>query len=223
MTDAVVDNDALIKLACYRFLQELVTVFGGSRSIGILGAARFVVKSHIRRNSSIRNQMAALACFETFLTEVDELEPTVEEIELATTIEDTATHASVALDFGESQLCAIVLLRIVPVLLTGDKRAITAAEALKSNIDQLTGLAGKMVCLEQLVLGITERAGHAATRAKICAEPDVDKTLTICFSCLLGAQVVRSSVVEGLMSYIGNLRLKAPTLLHPQEAVPPNS
>jgi hypothetical protein len=45
---AVVDNDILLKCACYRLLGEVLDYFGGPGSIGILGAARFVVRSYIQ-------------------------------------------------------------------------------------------------------------------------------------------------------------------------------
>jgi hypothetical protein len=221
--ETVVDNDVLIKLACYRFLQEAITTFGGPGSVGILGAARFVVTSHIRRSSSIHDRAKALESFAAFLGEVDELEPTEDEVALATEIEEAATRALVELHFGESQLCAIVLSRTVLMLVTGDKRAIVAAEALKSDINRLAELKGKLVCLEQLILGLTGRVGHAVARDSICAEPNVDKALAICFGCRLSEQVTISSTLDGLRSYIRDLRSKAPTLLHPQDAVPASS
>ena len=57
---AAVDNDVLIKLACYRLLCDVLAVFGGSGSVGILGAARFVVTNNIRRSSGINDQESAL-------------------------------------------------------------------------------------------------------------------------------------------------------------------
>jgi hypothetical protein len=185
---AVVDNDVLIKLACYRLLQDVLAVFGGSVPIGILGVAKFVVTSNIRGSSSINDRESALQNFVVFLAEVEELEPTDDEINLATELEEAATRAAVGLDFGESQLCAIVLSRAIPMLITGDKRAIAAAEVIKSNIGRLAELEGKVVCLEQLVLSLTDRIGHGAIRDRICAEPDIDKSLSICFACRRGDQ-----------------------------------
>lgn len=219
---AAVDNDVLIKLACYRLLCDVLAVFGGSGSVGILGAARFVVTNNIRRSSGINDQESALQDFAAFLAEAEELEPADDEIDLATELEEAASQLGAGLDFGESQLCAIVLLRKIPMLVTGDKRAIVAAEILKSEVGNLAELEGKFVCLEQLVLGLTDRIGHAASREKICAEPNVDKALSICFACWSDTHGADSSVADGLRSYIGDIRSTAWTLLYPQDAVPVN-
>ncbi len=219
---AAVDNDVLIKLACYRLLPDVLAAFGGSGSVGILGLAKFVVTTSIRRSTSINDRGSALRNFQALLVEAEELEPTDDEIDLATELEETATRAAAEFDFGESQLCAIVLSRAIPMLVTGDKRAIVAAEVMKSEIDRLAELEGKFVCLEQLVLGLTDRIGHASSRDRICAEPSIDKALSICFACWRGYQTTDDSATDGLRSYIRDMRSSAPTLLHPQDAVPVN-
>ena len=46
MPDVAVDNDVLIKAACYGLTTEL----DASRSLGVLGAARYVVAKRIERD-----------------------------------------------------------------------------------------------------------------------------------------------------------------------------
>jgi hypothetical protein len=65
-----------------------------------------------------------------FLASVELIEPTVEESTLAAEFESLALAAALPLDAGESQLCAVLVSRNLPLLVTGDKRAITALESL---------------------------------------------------------------------------------------------
>jgi hypothetical protein len=212
-TNAVVDNDILLKCACYRLLGEVLEYFGGSGSIGILGAARFVVRSCIERTETIRDRGFALQALSCFLSGAEELEPTVDEVRLATRMEEAAIEASVELDTGESQLCAILLKRSIPILVTGDKRAIAAADRIVPVLAELTGLAGKLACLEQLMMHLVGRIGYGEGRRRICAEPVVDKALSLCFACNSPEERPGHSSLEGLRSYINDLRSKAPTTL----------
>ena len=218
--EAVIDNDILLKCACYCLLGDVLDCFGGSGSIGVLGAARFVVKNYIQRSEAIRDSDRALQTLTSFLDDAEELEPTVDEVLLATRIEEAATQASVELDTGESQLCAILLTRSIAVLVTGDKRAIAAADAIVPALPELTGLAGKLACLEQLILRLAERIGCAEGRTRICAEPMVDKALSICFACNSPGGQSDHSSLEGLKSYINDLRSKAPTTLCSDDMLP---
>jgi hypothetical protein len=59
------------------------------------------------------------------------IEPTESEIELAADLEKTARQLGGAFDVGEAQLFAVLLTRGSPALVTGDKRAISAASALR--------------------------------------------------------------------------------------------
>ncbi len=216
--EAAIDNDVLIKAACYCLLSEVADALGGAGSVGVLGAAKFVIRDRLRRRGDIRDPEAAKASFAAFLDVTTELEPTKAEVSLATAIEEAATLESVALDSGESQLCAIVLHRAIRLLITGDKRAIAGAEQIKTRVAELSGLENRVACLEQLVLGIVNRLGPSESRSRICSEPDIDKALSICFSCS-GAQELEGFARVGLQSYIGHLREAAPTVLYATDAL----
>jgi hypothetical protein len=215
----LVDNDVLIKCACYSLLDQIRPPVADCREMtGILGAAPFVVRSYLRKRGTINDRSSAQQCFESYLSTVVILEPTDQELELASTIEETATLLSLDLDGGESQLCAIAVSRISPLLLTGDKRAIKGAESLRREVAVLSSLRGRVVCLEQAIMGITMRMGPNVARAMICAEPGVDKSLSICFECSSQGQSPEFSPV-GLASYVRDLRLAAPTLLYEPDAL----
>jgi hypothetical protein len=211
---AVVDNDILIKTACYSLLAALGNAAGGAVSdLGILGAARFVVEKRIGAVGLSGNVDMALAAFREFSKAAVILEPSDGEQSLAAELEYSAQQRGLALDVGESLLSAIVVTRAIPLMLTGDKRAIEAIEYLRGTHLQLEPIAGKVKCLEQLVRVMVQQVGVEQVRKKICAE-HLDKALAYSFSCLQPS-VEAQSVLEGLDSYIGDIRGQAPNVLAP--------
>jgi hypothetical protein len=212
---AAIDNDILFKGACYGLLSELIaTACSGTETVGTLGSARFVVGKKIEKNNLLRDRKAALAHFFEFLNRSEALEPTQNEQNLAADLELAAQRLGINLDSGESQLCAVLVFRVLPLLLTGDKRAITAMEKLIDADNRLNALCGKVRCLEQLVYDALMKGDHLAFRTAVCAEPQVDKALAICFSCT-SQSVVLASIVEGLQSYVNALRREANHVLSP--------
>ncbi|WP_405919712.1 hypothetical protein [Streptomyces longwoodensis] len=211
--DLTMDNDVLIKCSCYSLLGEVSPSGQQGNTVGVLGAARFVVGKYLERRGRITDRESARQRFEEFLSSVVELEPTADELELSSAIEEAAVRAGVELDSGESQLCAIAVRRGPMLLLTGDKRAIAGAEVVQHEVTELSGLAGSIVCLEQVIAGISERLGVTVVRERICAEPQVDKTLSICFQCH-SAQPRPDSFIDGLLSYVHHMRTQAASLLY---------
>jgi hypothetical protein len=211
--NAVVDNDILFKGVCYGILGDLLAAHNnGDGAIGILGAARFVIPKKIQRAKLQGSAESAEKQLMTFFSQFCILEPTTDEQVLAAEFELAGQKLGVALDVGESQLCAIVATRIIPLLLTGDKRAIIAIEKLLGNGAKLEALCGKIRCLEQVLVSALGRTEVARMRLAVCAEPEVDKVVTICFACS-SQEVSRDEVMNGLHSYINDLRLKANRVL----------
>jgi hypothetical protein len=213
MPSLLIDNDVLIKCSCYSILDHLWGPWEQQREACVLGAARFVVGKYLERRGTIHDRAAALQCFQDYMSSVTVLEPTIDELRLASAIEEAAMLLSLELDSGESQLCAIAVFRGSSLLLTGDKRAIVAAEKLRRKIAEITTLDGRLICLEQAVMGVARRIGIDTVRVRICAEAAVDKSLSICFEChALGEG--RPLDATGLISYIRDLRGQAPMLLY---------
>lgn len=209
---ALIDNDILLKGACYGLLDEFVAgTCGSADHAGVIGAARFVVSKRIHRRPPNKGAEAAIASLNTFLGRSVQIEPTETERAMAGEFELAALRRGVSLDAGESQLCSILVSRLVPFLLTGDKRAIRAIEELLDFDGRLLQLCGKLRCLEQLVLDALSAGNSGSLRENICAEPSVDKTLTICFACHSPAYSGTHS--EGLISYIEDLRSQAARIL----------
>lgn len=209
----VIDNDILFKGSCYGILDELVeTVCSTTAAVGVLGSAKFVISPRFATSKLRQDGAAALARFSDFLGRAVALEPTVDELKMAADLELTAQKLGVNLDSGESQLCAVVVSRVLTFLLTGDKRAIAAMEKLIGADSRLSSICGKVRCLEQLVCDALRSGNHLTLRIAICSEADVDKALAICFSCTRDSAELQS-VVDGLKSYIGSLRLNASHVL----------
>lgn len=213
--EIAVDNDVLIKAAQYAVLPELADRFGGPSHTAVLGAARYVVSKRLQRDTfaaTASNPRAA--AFKEYIDLAVELEPTPDEVYLATEIEEAGQLAGLALDYGESQLCAIALLRSIPIVLTGDKRAVSSLEAIISSVPGCEGLAGKVVCFEQAVASLIETVGLEALRAKICAQASADRVMAICFSCMTSAPSPGFDPMPCLESYIADLRKTSSTVLH---------
>jgi hypothetical protein len=210
--DTVIDNDILIKGACYGILCDLVSGICPIDAVGILGSSRFVVPKRIERSELKRSRAAALETFSLFVIRATTLEPSDDEQRMAADLELMAQRTGVSLDSGESQLCAIFAIRLLSFLLTGDKRAIAAMETLVDCDARLSHLCGKVLCLEQLFLTLLNRDRSGRSRDVVCAEPNMDKALSNCFGCYSDSASVESQV-EGLQSYIADLRGRALRIL----------
>ena len=211
--NAVVDNDIILKAACYGLLDEFLGPSCESIDLaGVLGAAAFVTRQRAKKMAMKGNTEAVLARLNSFFSSAVTLEPTDQEGILAAEIEYVAQRCSVNLDSGESQLCAVVITRGIPLLLTGDKRAICALEVLLDADQRLLKLSNKVRCLEQLISIALSKGQGAHLKAAICAEPSVDKALSICFSCTTGGGD-EQSFAQGIESYITTLRSNAGRLL----------
>jgi len=211
--EAVIDNDILFKGACYGLLDELLPANSSTMGPpGILGAARYVVTKKIKKGTLRTDTTTAIQRLEAFIGRAEVVEPTENEQLMAADFELAAQRAAVALDSGESQLCAVVIARALALLLTGDKRAIKAIERLLDADTRLRSLCGKIKCLEQLVLQSLSEESVSRLRAAICGEPDVDKALAICFSCKNDGATLEG-ISEGLGSYISDLRAAAHQVL----------
>jgi hypothetical protein len=210
---ALVDNDILLKGTEYGLLSPFATVIPGKDGpVGVLGAARYVVQDRLSRRST---ECSAIQEFLRFLGENIELEPTPEEQNIASVIESCAQRAGVDLDAGESQLCAVLISREVPLFVTGDKRAICAIDVLLDAYALLAAAAGRVICLEQLICKLLETLQVEAVRKSICNKPNADKALSICFCCKSSADASKDNILAGITSYVEDLRTKAPRVLFP--------
>ncbi|MER8475503.1 hypothetical protein [Mesorhizobium sp. M1163] len=212
MTSPVlVDNDVIIKMSCYTLGDELVDCLSIKETPpAILKVASFVVRGRIKKSRSLVNREVAGRHLEALLPRLMTVEPTTAEVDLAATYEAKAQELNLELDSGESQLLAILMVRGLELMLTGDKRAIHAVERIAgADLER-----PRVACLEQAIATIVQQTDFADIRARICREPAADRAISICFSCASQVSSV-SSIVEGLRSYIKLVRAQAPRVLLP--------
>lgn len=210
----LIDNDVLLKVCAYDLVDEFLELFASK--LLILPTAPFVVENVIKRTRRINDKARAIAGLRRLVAAAAIVEPNGDEIEAAAELEEQAHQGSFELDGGESILFALLSNNKAQVLLTGDKRAITALEHVAPSLSGHASVVGKVVGLEQLIAAIIEKKSPEEIAPKICSEPDVDKAIAICFRCSSG-NFDPNSTMEGLASYIGDLRRAAPTLLMPDQ------
>lgn len=209
MTTTAVDNDVLIKLAAYRLLDDGLGMLG---DVSVLGAALYVVPNAIARHERLVDRATAIEHWVSAAERVEALEPSAEELELASRIEERALRSGLPMDAGESQLFAIAARRAFDLLVTGDKRAINSAERLRDTVVDLGELDARVLCLEQVVLRLVAVLGGDVVKAAICSEPGADRAVSICMQCAIEGYV-GAACHEALLSYVADVRRSAPLLL----------
>lgn len=215
MVRVALDNDVAVKGACYGLLANLIAAIPAATSeIGVLGASVYVVPAKIRRARLNANSAMAVTQFENLIKNAHLLEPSAEETSLAAEIELIAQEENLALDSGESQLCAIAIIRELDRFVTGDKRAIQSLETATGKNNVRTKIAGRILCLEQVFARLLIQEDGAIVRKSVCHEPEIDQALSICFACS-SPKVEPEDWRRGLESYIADIRKKAPSMLAP--------
>jgi hypothetical protein len=204
----LLDNDIVLKTACYSLAEELLaSVTTGDTPPAVLGVGKYVVRGRLQRDQRVNDIERALAAFARIIDAATLLEPDENELTMAADLEAEANRRDLDLDGGESQLLAILANRSCRLLVTGDKRAIIAIAAVAPTIAER-----RIGCLEQVMVQLIGGAGVEVVRERVCAEPDVDRAVTICFGCSRAA-VDLEEVLAGLSSYIRYLSTQAPDVL----------
>ena len=209
----LVDNDVVLKACCYDLVDEVIDFLAGTdRTVHVLGVARFVLGRAISKRGNIADKDRAADRLARLLGRVALLEPEEDELLLAAGFEEAAQSRGVDLDGGESQLLAVLVARSARLLITGDKRAIRAIEPIVAERGCGEQVARRIACLEQVAMALVGRLGGETIRQRVCAEPAIDKSLAACFSCASGTCILEF-ILEGLASYIKDLRGHAPSVL----------
>jgi hypothetical protein len=212
---AAVDNDVLYKAAWFGLLSELLAVVPTTPAETlILGHAKYVVTKRLERQKKkgTPNAEQVLKNLSAMLAELSAAEPSIDELALAAELENAALLAGLALDGGESLLCSMLVHRNLHSLVTGDKRAIAALEAMARNNTRLTAITGKVLCIEQLFVRLLANSDPVSVKKAVCRNAHVDRALATCFSCS-SPEVGPEQWRTGLDSYIEATRNDAPTVL----------
>lgn len=214
LPDTLVDNDIVLKLCQINYLNDFARCLGNiDAPIQILGSLRFVLNPLI---ASQANDVMRTS-FDRFLTDAEVLEPSDAEVILAAQLAEAASRTGHAVDGGESLLFAVALTRSAK-LATGDKRAVKGFAAIADEEPNYDALKGSIVTLEYIVSALVERHGSEIVRAAICAVPDADRTLSICFRCQ-GNTCTKADVIDALGSYQRNLSQETAGFVTPMLAL----
>lgn len=119
------------------------------------------------------------------------------------------------LDAGEIALVGMLCSDPIAVLVTGDKRALKALAA-PALADIAQRIAGRVLCLEQVLLSGLETKGPQALAAAI--EPYREMDTAVRCAVPLPEFATDTAIREGLASYIADLRQETPGLLRPTDA-----
>lgn len=191
------DSDILCKLVLSDLHNDACAVFGANfADCYRLPALPYMLRkeSTLQRNFGVRNCAVILNVVNAMLVAPS---PDSEKLEL---------YNQEGIDAGEAQLLACVS-GTDDLLFTGDKRALKSLCGTSS----LGDLAGRIVCLEGLLIHLCRSNNLVTVRTKVQKIHDYDKVLKICFSS------ADQDPVEALESYFRHtcaeaepLRLWAP-------------
>jgi len=203
--EVALDTDVLLKAAAFRLSAELCSLLAPIGPPAILGLTHLIAAKQLNRISRIADKERARVELEKALALLGQLEPDDDEIALAAEISAAAQIRGLPLDSGEAQLMAILIHQELPLVVTGDKRALTSLSVLIRD-GAVQGIAtGRLVCFEQIIARLGELMDVGELRAKVCAEPGADGAMSIIFCC--GRETWDSSqFTEGCASYIRHLR-----------------
>lgn len=207
-----VDTDVILKVAGYAVGEEAVAVLGRTAPPAALGLTHLISPKQLAKRRGVVDREAALAALRALLGLLGSLEPSDDEVELAAELAAQAQAEDLPLNTGEAQLTAIAIKRALPLLVSGDKRALAALAALFPPGEKRAALQGRMMCFEQLVAALAGEIGEEAIRERICREPDMDTTMRLACSCGREAWTPEQ-LYEACDSYIEGIRRLAGDLL----------
>lgn len=211
MAQVALDNDVVAKCATYSLLSEIAATLGVAHSeLGVLGTLLFVIQQRHLKTASIGGE-AAYQQLQEFVRAAETLEPSEDESRFAAKLEEAALQENLQLDVGESQLCAIVVSREIPVFCTGDKRAIRAIARLVKVFAEITWLAQRVLPFEGLIKRMLTVLGYPRLKGNVCSSRGTDKALEICFQCHR-EDGNETEAVAGLESYLNAIGKDAPQL-----------
>jgi hypothetical protein len=202
---AVLDTDVLLKVAAWDLGGVLCGVVAPLGQPGVLGLTHLIARKQLHRLRNLPDAEAADTALSALLAQLARLEPSEDEVALAAEFAEAALVQDLPLDRGEAQIAAVVVTRGLPLMISGDKRALGALRPVLREAGRQGSCDGRVACLEQVLAAMVERVGASELRRKVCAWPGGDVAASICFACGRDG-FSEEAAVEGLTSYIGHVR-----------------
>lgn len=203
---ALVDNDALVKVAALDMLLEIDGLLDAS-SVKVLTSAQRVLTAPPKKQA-IRSQIGS-----------DGYDRLQQFLAKAKTLKDSppprliSDLVDVAIDPGEAVLFATAAEFGFYLVATGDKRAIEAISKDQGAKILFDGLSGRVICFEQILLNAIELLGFADVRKRAIAVLGCDGALAKVFA--EGARTSEADAIARLEEYVASLRERSGRLLQP--------
>lgn len=210
MSDLFLDNDILWKLAHLDMLDEgLASIGTPPHTFRCLSTAPYSLGIRGKGLERARKKFGAQV--------VDRLAtfwPKVIEISVVTSQDEVQRLSEVpSLDPGESILLSECGQIDTGLLISGDKRAITAFHEATGFDDLRIRLAGKVWCFEAVLNSVLMKYDFDHVAQRIFDGRDCDGSLRL----VVGREIPRDSApwIDALNSFIEDLRRKSPSILAP--------
>lgn len=176
----LVDNDVVIKLARMDCFAEAMDAI--SRSHGEIGSIKAMLRymgivdsGRCRRLCATDEEASRL---HAALTSLVEVEMTADESVCAAELMAAALQADLDFDEGEAMLFAVAISRSKLDIATGDKRALRALPELEVVAPKITGVRGRLICLEQIFVLLTQLRGARFVNQAVATCPRADEAIS---------------------------------------------
>lgn len=194
------DNDILFKLAhCDLFNEFVAYLRVPAQSIAILHTCVYKMRKTLKTNPDV------LARLELFCETVSVISDDQIDIDTLEKLVETGADA------GEAILISKVIATPGSYLITGDKRAVKSLNSLSEGDIKAT-LSGRILCFEELVIGMLFKFGFTVLSPKLISGSTCDGVLRNAF----GVGRTEQHALDCLYSYADNLRAECPNLLCPR-------
>lgn len=197
---ALIDNDIFMKLVCCDLFEESLKLFKLDReNVGVLETLKYRLKKRKGGYSEAECEraMAIFAGLQAIKASEDQNFSRLNNIS--------------SIDVGEAVLIAGAVLQGGSFLWTGDKRCLRALYEYEEVRDIHEGLKGRVICLEQVILGLIDRLGFAEVEARVQPGLKYDQALKLSFG--YSVSLSEDGVKEGLKSCIEDLQNSSGGLL----------
>lgn len=203
------DADVLIKLSvldCYAEsvaamglqVSQCATLLSMTKSAGI--DRQEVRERRAGPGKAARRLYRTLAAIPT----IDRL--TTEERTLAVEITGVSQAQGLFVDGGEAMLIAISLHRNIPLVATGDKKAIRSLPELCRHVPSVSGLKNRIACLEHLLIKVARAEGFGKIQPRLWAGRSCDTALS---NILNAADNDEGAFYTGMHAKLAQLRATA--------------
>ncbi len=200
------DVDALHKLGAYDGLDaSLVLLQVRPSDVRVPGTARFKLRLADPAAATKRHGPALATRLTTFISSVSQITEGLtetEKIELA---------GIPGLDPGELLLVAMACREDDALIVTGDKNALRTLANDPRCAAHASKLAGRVVCLEQVLFDLMKLHGFDWLWTRVQASPGTDRGISMVVAPGMGASEVNAR--EGFTSLINHLRRETGALL----------